>query len=162
MGRMAASVGELNTVLPNFQCVQDVPCAGVLVALPALLSIGLLEHNKAFFQRPKGYYGLDSIFLLLAFMALARVKTIERSRYCAPGEWGKIIGLDRIPDARTLREKVHIISDGDDARQWSEKLSQQWMEAEPELAGALYIDGHVRVYNGKQTKLPRHHVARQK
>lgn len=162
MGRMAASVGELNTVLPNFQCVQDVPCAGVLVALPALLSIGLLEHNKAFFQLPKGYYGLDSIFLLLAFMALARVKTIERSRYCAPGEWGKIIGLDRIPDARTLREKVHIISDGDDARQWSEKLSQQWMEAEPELAGALYIDGHVRVYNGKQTKLPRHHVARQK
>jgi hypothetical protein len=36
------------------------------------------------------------------------------------------------------------------------------MEAEPELAGALYIDGHVRVYNGQQTKLPRHHVARQK
>jgi hypothetical protein len=121
-----------------------------------------LNITRHFFQRPKGYYGLDSIFLLLAFMALARVKTIERLRYCAPGEWGKIIGLDRIPDARTLREKVHIISDGDDARQWSEKLSQQWMEAEPELAGALYIDGHVRVYNGQQTKLPRHHVARQK
>jgi len=36
------------------------------------------------------------------------------------------------------------------------------MEAAPEQAGTLYIDGHVRVYNGHQTKLPRHYVARQK
>ncbi|MBU1564334.1 MAG: hypothetical protein KJ630_01745 [Proteobacteria bacterium] len=28
--------------------------------------------------------------------------------------------------------------------------------------GCLYIDGHVRVYNGHQTKLPRHYVSRQK
>jgi len=36
------------------------------------------------------------------------------------------------------------------------------MAAAPEHAGILYIDGHVRVYNGHQTKLPRHYVARQK
>jgi len=36
------------------------------------------------------------------------------------------------------------------------------MQAAPEHAGTLYIDGHVRVYNGHQTKLPRHYVARQK
>jgi len=36
------------------------------------------------------------------------------------------------------------------------------MNAAPEHAGTLYIDGHVRVYNGHQTKLPRHYVARQK
>jgi hypothetical protein len=36
------------------------------------------------------------------------------------------------------------------------------MESAPEQAGVLYIDGHVRVYNGQQTQLPRHHVARQK
>jgi len=32
----------------------------------------------------------------------------------------------------------------------------------PEHAGILYIDGHVRVYNGQQTKLPRHLVACQR
>ncbi|MEE8306577.1 MAG: hypothetical protein V3R81_04885, partial [Gammaproteobacteria bacterium] len=37
-----------------------------------------------------------------------------------------------------------------------------WMEAAPEQAGTLYVDGHVRVYNGHQTKLPRHYVSRQK
>jgi hypothetical protein len=36
------------------------------------------------------------------------------------------------------------------------------MESAPEQAGVLYIDGHVRVYNGQQTQLPRHHGARQK
>ena len=34
--------------------------------------------------------------------------------------------------------------------------------AAPEQAGVLYIDGHVRLYNGRQTQLPRHYVARQR
>ena len=36
------------------------------------------------------------------------------------------------------------------------------MAAAPEQAGVLYVDGHVRVYHGHQTQLPRHYVARQK
>jgi hypothetical protein len=36
------------------------------------------------------------------------------------------------------------------------------MEAQPESAGTLYVDGHVRVYNGALTKLPRRYVARQR
>ena len=36
------------------------------------------------------------------------------------------------------------------------------MAAVPEQAGVLYIDGHVRVYHGHQTQLPRHYVARER
>ena len=36
------------------------------------------------------------------------------------------------------------------------------MERSPELAGTLYVDGHVRLYHGKQTKLPCRYVARQR
>lgn len=36
------------------------------------------------------------------------------------------------------------------------------MKADPANAGILYVDGHTRVYHGSQTKLPRHHVARQR
>ena len=36
------------------------------------------------------------------------------------------------------------------------------MEAAPDDAGVLYIDGHVRAYHGDQTKLPRHYVTREK
>jgi len=160
--RLSASIGSLDAVVPEFKCAFDVPNAGVLFALPALLATGLLKYTESFFKLPKGYYGLDSLFLLLAFMALSRVKSIESLRYSAPGEWGKIIGLDRIPEVRTLREKILHLSNEKQAQQWNHKLCHFWMKQVPEQAGVLYIDGHVRVYNGKQTRLPRHYVARQK
>lgn len=48
------------------------------------------------------------------------------------------------------------------AAQWSADLSEGWMQGNPEQAGVLYVDGHTRVYNGSQSQLPRHYVARQK
>jgi hypothetical protein len=161
--RVAASLGALECpVEPEFQAALDVPNGGVLFALPALLALGLLKTTERFFALPKGYYGLKSLFLLLAFMALARLKSVESLRYCAPGEWGKLLGLDRVPEVRTLRQKIHLLSGDDRPEQWSGELCKEWMFAAPEHAGTLYIDGHVRVYNGHQTKLPRHYVARQK
>jgi hypothetical protein len=161
-GRLEASLFKQGPVGPKFSPCLDVPNGGVLLAIPALLSMGLLRHTGKYFQLPRGYYDLTTIFLLLAFMALARLKRIEALRYCAPGEWGKLLGLDRIPEAKTLRNKVRILCKDNQARQWAGDLCRDWMGMFPETAGVLYIDGHVRVYNGKQTELPRHHVARQK
>ena len=86
--RLAASIGQLEEpVAPDFQALQDVPKAGVLFALPALLVTGLLKYSENFFKLSQGYYGLDSLLIILAFIALVRVKTIESLRYSAPGEW---------------------------------------------------------------------------
>jgi hypothetical protein len=95
-------------------------------------------------------------------MALARIKTIEQLQYHPAGEWGKLLGLDRIPEVRTLREKVKVLAQPKAVYEWGQTLSQEWMEQEPEAAGFLYVDGHVRVYHGAQTKLPRRFVARQR
>jgi hypothetical protein len=162
-GRIAASLGQSNAVVPQFQHALDVPYAGVLLALPALLALGLLDTaEESLNPLPQGYYGLDSILLLLAFMALARMQTLEDLRYKAPGEWGKLLGLDRIPEVRTLRAKIDILCANGQAAKWSADLSQGWMQQNPEQAGVLYVDGHTRVYNGNQSQLPRHYVARQK
>jgi hypothetical protein len=161
-GRLAASVGELDAVAPCFAPALDVPNGGVLCALPALLAVGLLEGVERHLKLPKGYYGLDSLLMLLAFMALARLKSIESLRYCAPGEWGTLLGLDRVPEVRTLRAKIQQLAQKDQPGQWSAALCERWMAAAPEQTGVLYIDGHVRVYNGSQTQLPRHYVARQR
>ena len=99
-------MGKGGPVESRFQPCADVPKAGVLVALPALLASGLWEQTEEHFQLPRGYYQLVHLFLLVAFLALARVKSLESLRYCAPGEWGKVLGLDRIPEVRTLREKL--------------------------------------------------------
>jgi len=112
---------------------------------------------------PEGFYPLETIFLLLAFMALARLQCFEQLRYVSPGEWGKLVGLDRIPEVRTLRYKVaQLCSQEGHAQRWSQALAQDWMQAEPESAGVLYIDGHVRVYHGQLTDLPRRYVARER
>lgn len=162
--RVAASAGLLagEGVALRFVPAWDVPNGGVLLALPALVVTGLLRHTAKYFRLPKGYYGLPSIFVLLAFLALARLKSIEALRYCAPGEWGKLVGLDRVPEVRTLREKVACLSREGQPLAWSAELCREWMEGAPEQAQVLYVDGHVRVYHGDQTELPRHYVSRQK
>lgn len=96
------------------------------MALPALLACGLLKELAKHFRLPKGYYGLQSLFLLLAFMALARIKTIENLRYCAPGEWGKLLGLDRVPEVRTLREKLKYLVKEGQPTEWSAVLCAEW------------------------------------
>lgn len=162
LDRVAASLGLSPAVEVKLQPALDVPHGGVLFALPALLANGLLRHMDKYFKLPPGYYQLPLIFLLLAFLALARIRTLEKFRYCSPGEWGKLLGLDRAPEVRTLRKKISLLAAGDQPAQWSAELCRDWMEADPESAAALYIDGHVRVYHGGQTKLPRHYVARQR
>jgi hypothetical protein len=157
-------MGELHGAPIAFESVEDVPCGGVLFALPALLQNGLLAHSREHFSMPEGYYPLESIFLLLAFMALARIPSVEALRYQAPGEWGKLMGLDRIPEVRTLRTKLSALcSQTGQAFAWSGILAKEWMEVqEPQAAGVFYADGHVRIYHGKLTKLPRRYIARER
>lgn len=162
MERVAAATGLLQDAPTQFERNSDVVNGGVLCSLPALLMNGLLRHTTDHFNLPKGYYGLVQVFLLLGYMALARVKNIEQLRYCPAGEWGRLLGLDRIPEVRTLRSKVKYLTTTGSVDQWSCRLSKDWMESEPEAAGILYVDGHVRVYHGSQTKLPRRYVARQR
>ena len=160
--RLLASLGGAGPVSPQFEPAADVPGAGVLLAVPALLASGLLHRHEPHLAMPTGYYSLTSVLLVLALMALARLKSLEWLRYAPPGEWGKVLGLDRIPEVRTLREKIAGISKGTGAIEWSAQLCRQWMANDPHSAGVLYVDGHVRVYHGEQTHLPRHYVARER
>ncbi|MDA2927503.1 hypothetical protein MYX78_09785, partial [Acidobacteria bacterium AH-259-G07] len=72
------------------------------------------------------------------------------------------MGLDRVPEVRTLREKVQRLVGKGDAPGWSQHLSRHWMQEDPERAGTLYVDGMCGVYYGKKTKLPKRYVAREK
>ncbi|MBI4455269.1 MAG: hypothetical protein HY644_05150 [Acidobacteria bacterium] len=156
-------MGALASAPIEFQTACDVPQGGVLLALPALLAQGLLRYSPQMYQLPDGFYGIDSIFLLLAFMALARIRSVEQLRYQAPGEWGKVLGLDRIPEVRTLREKLQrLCRDLGQAMTWNAQLAKEWIARQNDSELYFYCDGHVRVYHGNQTALPRHYVARER
>jgi hypothetical protein len=96
-------------------------------------------------------------------MALARIRTLEQLRYQAPGEWGKLLGLDRIPEVRTLRAKLKLLCrDLGQAMRWNAALAKEWIARQNDAELYFYGDGHVRVYHGDQTALPRHYVARER
>jgi hypothetical protein len=161
--RVAAAMGQLAAAPIEFQSAYDVPQGGVLLALPALLAQGLLSYRSQSYQLPEGFYGIDSIFLLLGFMALARIGSLEQLRYEPPGEWGKLLGLDGIPEVRTLRAKLKLLcQDWGRALRWNAELAQEWMARQQDSELYFYCDGHVRVYHGEQTALPRHYVARER
>jgi hypothetical protein len=160
--RVEAALGELNGAEPLFTANIDVKSAGVLLTLPSLLWNGLLKFSEEHLSLSKGYYGLQSVLVLLAFVALLRIKSIEGVRYCEPGELGKLIGLDRIPEVKTLRQKIAYIATYGDIERWGKELAEYWMEEDPDLAGIIYVDGHVRVYHGHKTNLPKRYVAREK
>lgn len=163
MERVAASFGLLHEAPIQFANICDVPHGGCLLALPALLSIGLIRHTRDFFSLPKGFYGIETIFLLLALMALARIKSLEGLRYTSSGEWGKLLGLDRIPEVKTLREKLALLcAEPGLSKRWGTRLASDWMKSDHESPGVFYIDGHVRVYHGNLTKLPRRYVTRER
>ena len=161
--RVAAAMGQLESAPIEFETTCDVTQGGVLLALPALLAEGLLRFTSQLYQLPKGFYGIESIFLLLALMALARVPSLEQLRYQLPGEWGKLLGLDRIPEVRTLRAKVKLLTqDMGLATRWNVELAKEWIARQNATELFFYCDGHVRVYHGDQTELPRHYVARER
>jgi transposase-like protein len=161
--RVAAALGLLTEgAAVRFLPCHDVTFGGVLCALPALIASGLLSHVDGCFKQLRGYYTTVHILLLLAQMALCRIKTVEQLQGYAPGELGKLMGLDRIPEVRCLRKKIAALSQDDAPEVWSGLLSRDWMESAPELCGALYVDGHVRVYHGRKTALPKRFVSRER
>jgi transposase len=160
--RVMAALGQLPGGAPTqFQPCRDVSFGGVLCALPALAANGLFRHLGTL-PDLSGYYMKFHVILLLAYMALCRIKIVERLQYESPGEFGKLMGLDRIPEVRCLRNKVSQLSQDEAPQLWAGTLSQEWMEQNSELAGSLYVDGHVRLYHGRLTKLPKRYVTRQR
>lgn len=93
-------------------------------------------------------------------MYLRRIKNPEQLKYYSPGEFGKIMGLDRVPEAKCLRKKLKEICSQRSSQKWNMSLANQWsLKEENEF---YYIDGHVQVYTGYKAKLGKKHVSRQK
>ena len=160
--RVLAAFGLLDEASTRFETCRDVSFGGVLCALPALAENGLFRHIHDCLGKLRGYYSTLHVIVLLAYMALCRIKAVEQLQYQPPGELGKLLGLDRVPEVRCLRRKLAALSVNDAPERWAGLLSRDWLEAAPELAGTLYVDGHVRLYHGNQTALPKRYVSRQR
>ena len=104
-----AAFGLLDGAPTHFEPCRDVSFGGVLT-LPALAENGLFRHIHDCLVQLRGYYSTLHVIVLLAHMALCRIKAVEQLQYQPPGELGKLLGLDRVPEVRCLRRKLAALS----------------------------------------------------
>jgi transposase len=158
--RLLARLGLLEDAPPLFGSVPAVPRAGVLLALPVLVSSGVFAcAEKIYGSLGPAFYGLRTSLLTLLLMALWRIKRPEGLKEYSPQDLGRVLGLDRAPEVKTLRRKLACLAATGRATQFGQALAQQRVALRGAALGFLYTDGHVRVYHG-QHALPKAHVTR--
>jgi transposase len=158
--RLLAYLGLLDDAPPLFGGATSVPRAGVLLALSVLVASGVFEcAQKIYGSLGPAFYGLRTSLLTLLFMALWRIKRPEGLKEYSPQDLGRVLGLDRAPEVKTLRRKLARLAAAGRAPQFGQALARQRVTLRGAALGFLYTDGHVRVYHGQYT-LPKAHVAR--
>jgi transposase len=158
--RLFARLGLLEDAAPLFGSAVAVPRAGVLLALPVLVVSGVFEcAQKIYGTLGPAFYGLRTSVLTLLFMALWRIKRPEGLKEHSPRDLGRVLGLDRAPEVKTLRRKLAGLAAAGRAAEFGRALAQQRVARRGAALGFLYVDGHVRVYHGEH-RLPKTHVTR--
>jgi hypothetical protein len=158
--RVAARSGDLVEAPVVITEGAQLPLAGLLLALPAFEMTGLLPvAAEVFPPMRKGFYGLRATLLMGVFLALLREPRAEAATRIRPADLGRVLGLDRAPEVKTLRRKLAELAGYGKGAALQAALGRHHASARPDAVGFLYLDGHVRVYTGTR-ELPKTHIAR--
>ena len=148
--------------VPVFTPGARYPLAGLLLALPALEAAGLLDAARSVYGRLRdGFYGLAATLLTVVFLALAGEPRAEGATRVPPAALGRVLGLDRAPEVKTIRRKLAELAAAGKAADLVMALARRHAAARPDALGLLYVDGHARVYYGTR-QVQKTHVARLK
>jgi hypothetical protein len=152
MDRLLAAMGLLDDALPLFAPTRGLPRAGVLLAIPALVASGLLSTaEKIYGSLSPAFYGLRTTLVAYVLLALLRIPRPEALKEYPPGELGRIVGLDRMPEVKTLRRKLARLASLKGSYRLGREMARQRIAERGKVLGFLYMDGHVRAYHGKHT-----------
>src|SRR5450759_594318 len=158
--RVAARFGELVEAPVVITEGAHLPLAGLLLALPALEMTGLLPVAAETFPPMRtGFYGLRATLLMGVFLALLREPRAEAATRIRPADLGRLLGLDRAPEVKTLRRKLSELAACGRGALLQAALGRHHATTRPDAVGFLYLDGHVRVYTGTR-ELSKTHIAR--
>ena len=163
--RQLAHLGLLDDAAPLFRDGSSVPGTGILLAIPCLVESGLFRiSRKLYGEIGPAFYGLRTTLLTLLLMALLRIKRPEQLKERDPAAFGRLLGLDRAPEVKTLRRRLTRLAAHHCAEQLGAELARLRVDQRGHLMGFLYVDGHVRAYHGhraiaSKAYVPRRHLA---
>src|SRR5271167_231361 len=160
--RVLARFGLIASAPPVFTGCARAPLAGLFLALPALTATGLLDTaHTVYGELPNGFYSLDTMLCESVFRALLGQARAEGAARIDPSALGRVLGLDRAPEVKTIRRKIALLAEAGKAGDWIAAMARRRVQARPEQAAVLYVDGHVRAYQGTR-RIAKTHVPRLK
>lgn len=147
--RVWARFGLISEACVRFVSGRQLRFVGVLLILPALVALGFFQSVERVYGRLRnGFYGLRHTVMTLSLMLALRLSRVEHLSGVPPEALGRLLGLDRAPEVKTLRRRMGEIAGLGKADALMRELGQRLVENEPEVFGFLYVDGHVRSYFG--------------
>jgi len=151
LDRLLAAMGKLEDAVPMFARTESLPGVGVLLAIPALVESGLLSvARKIYGSLGPAFYGLRTTLVISVLLALLRIPRPEMLKEYSPGDLGRIVGLDRILEVKTLRRKLSRLAAMEKSRELGLEMARLRIAERGRTLGFLYVDGHVRAYHGKR------------
>jgi hypothetical protein len=152
LDRLLAAMGKLEDAAPLFAQTENLSGAGVLLAIPALVGSGLLSvARKIYGSLGPAFYGLRTTLVTSVLLALLRIPRPETLKEYSPGDLGRIVGLDRMPEVKTLRRKLAQLAGMKRSRELGLEMARLRIAERGRTLGFLYVDGHLRAYHGKRT-----------
>ena len=158
--RAAARFGLIDEAPPVICEGASLPLAGALLILPALVATGLIEIAASVYgARKAAFYSLRSLCCSIAFACLLGEPRAEGLTRIGPTDLGRLLGLDRGPEVRTIRRRIEELAGMGKADQLLDQLARHHIESRADATGIFYVDGHVRAYHGGR-EVGKAHVAR--
>lgn len=157
--RALAASGLLNDAAPLFVDAHGIRDVGALLAIPVLAQQGVFyEALQVFGGIGPAFYGLRTTMVCLCLLMMLNLSRIQDIMQREPRSVGRLLGLDRSPEVKTLRRKLRTLAQQGRSLQWMDALAERQLDEPKSDTMWLYLDGHVSVYSGKH-RLREHHVA---
>ena len=148
--RLAACAGLLQDAEPLFAPGDRVEWAGAFLAIAGVAIDPFLPVVQSLYGNfAAAFYGVRTVMLTLIMMALLRIKRPPDLRADDPVKFGRILGLDRAPEVKTLRRKLHALKEAGHGTTLMHELASLRAQQYNGSVKTVLIDGHVHAYSGK-------------
>jgi hypothetical protein len=108
--------------------------------------------TEVFGSLRNGFYGLDTMLIEGVLRALAGEPRAEGATRIDPAPLGRILGLDRAPEVKTIRRNITALATTGRAEELLAAMAAAHVarldKSNPDLLAVFYVDGHVRAYQG--------------
>ena len=122
--------------------------AGAALLYPYLSMVGATEvFSSLTGAKSRRYDDLSVLATALMGFALG-FDTVEGTKHLRRGDAGALVGVDAIPELRTLRTRLSELADGSDPLALQRDFAKRTMAADPPTSPVYYVDDHFVAYSG--------------